>query len=355
MSQRTFRLIEVTAGSAVAALIVALVVSTGASRADSSSAAPSGKSIDYTHVVDLSHRISPKIPLWPGDPKVVFRVVAKWARDGYYLRSFKIGEHSATHMNAPNSFIEGNDQAITSYTAKQRVVPAVVIDARAQSAADADYRLTKQDVLDWEATNGRIAPGSFVIMFTGWEDRWGRPKAFINQDALGNLHFPGFAGSTTRWLLARRDISGVGVVPLEERDRLVARAVVDGDVVEHRAGLDPAPEVDRHRAIVVADGRRVEGPGPDVRHAWRGFDDPGAGDGLRTQAGITGHIVYETVASGPMPWTCSPQSEAWSATAPATPAPISMPIEANSATTARERICMMGPPCRTVRGHRPGE
>jgi len=211
MSQRTFRLIEVTAGSAVAALIVALVVSTGASRADSSSAAPSGKSIDYTHVVDLSHRISPKIPLWPGDPKVVFRVVAKWARDGYYLRSFKIGEHSATHMIAPNSFIEGNDQAITSYTAKQRVVPAVVIDARAQSAADADYRLTKQDVLDWEATNGRIAPGSFVIMFTGWEDRWGRPKAFINQDALGNLHFPGFAGSTTRWLLARRDISGVGI------------------------------------------------------------------------------------------------------------------------------------------------
>ncbi len=210
MFHRAFRFSVVTAGSVVVAIVVALVVTTGASRANSPSS-PTVKSITYTHVVDLSHRISPKIPLWPGDPHVVFKVVAKWAKDGYYLRSFTIGEHSATHMNAPNSFIDGNKQAITSYTAKQRVVPAVVIDIRAKAAANPDYQLTKQDVLDWEATNGQIAPGSFVILFTGWEDKWSHPKAFINLDAHGNLHFPGFAGATTKWLLAHRDISGVGI------------------------------------------------------------------------------------------------------------------------------------------------
>lgn len=210
MLRRAFRFAAVTAGS----LAVALIVVTGATRANSASPSPTPspeKSIVYTHVVDLSHRITQKIPLWPGDPHVVFDVVATWEKDGYYLRKFTIGEHSATHMNAPNSFIPGNTQAITSYPAEQRVVPAVVIDIRDKAAANPDYQLTKQDVLDWEAQNGQIAPGSFVILFTGWEDRWDHPKAFINQDADGNLHFPGFAGATTKWLLSDRKIAGVGI------------------------------------------------------------------------------------------------------------------------------------------------
>jgi kynurenine formamidase len=183
----------------------------GSTSSSSSPAATAAGTIGFSRVVDLSHVISPTIPLWPGDPRVVFKVVATMKKDGYYLRSFTIGEHSATHMNAPNSFVSRNTQAITSYAPEQRVVPAVVIDARTQSAASPDYQLTQQDVLDWEAKNGKIAPGSFVIMLTGWEDRWNDPKAFINQDAKGNLHFPGFAGATSKWLVTDRKIAGVGI------------------------------------------------------------------------------------------------------------------------------------------------
>ena len=207
-----------TVGRAIAAVglvsgvaLLGVACGSSGSTASSSAAPAAARTIGYSRVVDLSHVISPKIPLWPGDPKVVFKVVATMKKDGYYLRSFTIGEHSATHMNAPNSFVSGNTEAITSYPPEQRVVPAVVIDARAQSAANADYQLTKQDVLDWEAKHGTIAPGSFVIMFTGWQDKWSDPKAFINQDAKGNLHFPGFAGATTKWLVTARQIAGVGI------------------------------------------------------------------------------------------------------------------------------------------------
>ncbi len=210
MTPRTICRFALAAGVVTAALLAAACGSS-ASTASSPAAASAANTIGYSHVVDLSHVISPQIPLWPGDPKVVFKVVATMKKDGYYLRSFTIGEHSATHMNAPNSFVSGNTQAITSYPPEQRVVPAVVIDARAQSAANADYQLTKQDVLDWEAKHGTIAPGSFVIMFTGWQDKWSDPKAFINQDAKGNLHFPGFAGATTKWLVSDRQIAGVGI------------------------------------------------------------------------------------------------------------------------------------------------
>jgi len=209
------RLVLAAGAVSAAALLAAACGASGSTASGASSpaaaASSAAKSIGYSRVVDLSHVISPQIPLWPGDPKVVFKVVATMKKDGYYLRSFTIGEHSATHMNAPNSFMSGNTEAITSYSAVKRVVPTVVIDARAQCAADADYQLTKQDVLDWEAKNGKIAPGSFVVMFTGWQDKWNDPAAFIGQDAKGDLHFPGFAGATSKWLVTDRQIAGVGI------------------------------------------------------------------------------------------------------------------------------------------------
>ena len=203
---------------AAAAVLAASAAACGAtSSTPSSSASPSptaaagAKTITYTRVVDLQHVISPDIPLWPGDPKIVFKTVATMKDDGYYLRSFTIGEHSATHMNAPNSFIAGDKRSITSYSPEQLVAPAAVIDVRGQCAADPDYQLSKQDVLDWEAVNGQLAPGTFVIMYTGWQDKWSDPKAFFNSDGKGNLRFPGFAGATTKWLLSDRRIAGVGI------------------------------------------------------------------------------------------------------------------------------------------------
>jgi kynurenine formamidase len=200
------RSLRLAAGALGLTALALLLASCGSS----TSSASSKKTIAYSRVVDLSHPIDPKIPLWPGDPHVVFKTVATFPKDGYYLRSFTIGEHSATHMNAPNSFIAGNKEAITSYPASSRIVPAVVIDIRERAAKNADYRLSKHDVSVWESKHGKIAPGSFVILLTGWEDRWSDPKAFINQDPKGKLHFPGFAGATTKWLLAERQISGVG-------------------------------------------------------------------------------------------------------------------------------------------------
>lgn len=167
-------------------------------------------SIAYSRVVDLSHVISPEIPLWPGDPAVEFKTVADIDKDGYYLRSFTIGEHSATHMNAPNSFHAGG-AGIDGYAAESLVVPAVVVDVAGKAAADADYAATVEDITTWEAKNGRIPKGSVVLLSTGWAKRWDDPKAFLNVDADGKLHFPGFGGDTTKFLLAERGIAGVGI------------------------------------------------------------------------------------------------------------------------------------------------
>ena len=161
-------------------------------------------------IIHLSHIIDTDIPQWEGDPPVVFDTVAELEKDGYYLRSFSLGEHSATHINAPKSF-HSFGVGIDKYPAESLVVSAVVIDIRAQSAVNSDYVLTVADVLAWEEENGEITPESVVILYTGWQEKWRDKNAFFNQDAQGSLHFPGFGSDATQFLLNERQIAGVGI------------------------------------------------------------------------------------------------------------------------------------------------
>lgn len=231
-------------------------------------AAVAQSTITYSKVVDLSHVISVDIPLWPGDPPVELEPVANFADDGYFLRRFSIGEHSATHMNAPNSFHDGAE-GIDSYSPASLVVPAVVIDARAAAAADPDYQLSVADVTAWEAAHGRVPQGAVVIMWTGWQDKWSDPAAFFNEDAGGNMHFPGFGGEATLFLLTERGVAGVGIDThgvdpgLDEayatNTEVLAR---HGIVLENLANLDQLPPTGA--TLVIGVLRLKDGSGSPV-------------------------------------------------------------------------------------------
>lgn len=165
--------------------------------------------IHYSRIVDLSHVITPSIPLWPGDPAVTFEVWASQEQDGYYLRRFSLGEHSATHMNAPNTFYR-DAIGIDGYTPESLVRPAAVIDIRHRVQANPDYVICAEDIEHWERVYGRIEAGSVVVFHTGWQALWHAPEQFIQQDAHG-LHFPGVGADATRFLLAERQIAGIGI------------------------------------------------------------------------------------------------------------------------------------------------
>ncbi|RQO51111.1 cyclase family protein [Pseudomonas sp. KBW05] len=195
-------------------------------------------------VVSLSHPISPRIPLWPGDPPVEFEDVASLEQDGYFLRRFSMGEHSATHMNAPNSFF-AEGMGIEGYQPQDLVRPAVVIDVRAQSTPD--YEISVQDIEDWERQHGLIEAGSVVLMYTGWQHLWNDPTAFFGQDAQGS-HFPGIGEAAIGFLLEQRQIAGVGidthgVDPGQSSTFATNHAVLAGNgiVLECLTNLDQLP------------------------------------------------------------------------------------------------------------------
>jgi kynurenine formamidase len=168
------------------------------------------RTIRYRTVVDLSHVLHPGIPRWPGDPQLTVAPVADLDVDGWFLRSLTIGEHSGTHMNAPASFLTGG-ATIDSCEPTSLVVPAVVIDVRAETTRNPDFELARADVERWESAHDRIADGAVVLLYTGWQKRWPDPVAFLGEDSHGGRHFPGFGAATARWLLEARSIVGVGI------------------------------------------------------------------------------------------------------------------------------------------------
>lgn len=200
----------------------------------------------HSKVISLSHPITPRIPLWPGDPPIEFEAIASLETDGYFLRRFSLGEHSATHMNAPNSFF-ADGMGIDGYQPQDLVRPAVVMDVRGKTQGHPDYVISPQDIEDWECQHGMIEAGAVVLMYTGWQHLWNDPAAFFGQDAQGS-HFPGIGEAAIHFLLSQRQIAGVGidthgVDPGQSSTFVTNRAVLAGNgvVLECLTNLDQMP------------------------------------------------------------------------------------------------------------------
>jgi kynurenine formamidase len=160
-------------------------------------------------VLDLSYAISDKLVPWPGDEKwFEAKINATVEKNGYFTRSFWMLEHYGTHLDAPAHFPPGKT-TVDQIPVKQFFGPAVVLDARAEGAKDADYQLPAASIEEWEKRHGRIAAGSIVLLRTGWASRWPDAQKYRNQDAQGKMHFPGFSLEAAK-LLIERKVSGLG-------------------------------------------------------------------------------------------------------------------------------------------------
>ena len=173
-----------------------------ASAAAPASAAPAGGDLrpGKTRLISLSHVNDPaKTNIYPGDPEFTLETIATIEEDGYFLQYVSEGEHTGTHWGAPGHFNAGEPLA-DELDPNDLFLPAVKIDVRDKCASNADYALTVDDVKQWERRHGRIPDESMIIMWTGWEYKWGTP-AFPNFDADGTLHQPGFAPETVQWFI----------------------------------------------------------------------------------------------------------------------------------------------------------
>ncbi|MDF1505768.1 cyclase family protein [Roseisolibacter sp. H3M3-2] len=220
-------------------------------------------------MVDLTHAFDARTPYWPTSP-TGFRLdtlSAGQTPGGWYYSAFAYSapEHGGTHLDAPIHF--GAGKATAENVALERLMaPAVVIDVSARAAADADYMLTRDDVLAFERRHGRIRAGTIVLLRTGWDRRWPDRKAYLGDDTPGDatkLHFPSFGEDAARLLVEERRAGALGVDVAsidrgQSQDFRVHRLAAAADVpgFENLRGLDQLPATG---AIVIALPMKIAG------------------------------------------------------------------------------------------------
>jgi kynurenine formamidase len=164
-----------------------------------------------SRLIDLTHVLTPESPLFPVYDPV--RVADKFsvADDGIYVRSWAYDEHSGTHVDAPAHF--GGATTVDDIPVEDLVVEAVVVDVRERVAGDHDALVVPDDVLAWESTHGPLPERCALLALTGWGERAGDPVAYLNADAEGVMHAPGFSSDLTEFLKEERP--GVRAIGLD--------------------------------------------------------------------------------------------------------------------------------------------
>src|SRR5690349_18340120 len=80
----------------------------------------------FSRVVDLTHRLTPDFPLFPGVPKMSVDVIARVEADGWHEAVLTIDEHTGTHVDAPAHFAVGG-ATIEQIPVERLVAPLAII------------------------------------------------------------------------------------------------------------------------------------------------------------------------------------------------------------------------------------
>ena len=169
-------------------------------------------------VIDLTQTLSEDFPTIQLPPQfgacAPFRMeeVSRYDERGpaWYWNNISMNEHTGTHFDAPVHWVSGKDfpnNTVDTIPAKNLIAPAVVIDISKQVAANPDFLLTVDGIKAWEATNGRIPDGAWVLLRTDWSKKSGADYANAQADGA---HTPGPDVDSIKWLVEQRDVIGFG-------------------------------------------------------------------------------------------------------------------------------------------------
>jgi kynurenine formamidase len=167
--------------------------------------------------VDLTHTITPAIPVWPGfahptfgptvDPKT--GVPYRWAKDGFEATRYVLPTDQLGTQLDPPAHWSPDYPSIDELPPTFAVRPLVVISIVDQVAKAPGYHLSVEDIQRWEAAHGRIPEGAVVFVRSDWSKAWPDP-------ALATRHpFPGVSLAALRFLHEQRHILFHGHEPLD--------------------------------------------------------------------------------------------------------------------------------------------
>lgn len=126
-------------------------------------------------LIDLSHRIAPGMPVYPGTEAPVLTTPFDLEKDGFVETRISLLSHTGTHMDAPAHIIEGGK------TLDQMPVSAFYGRTVCIEAVSGRPEITVEDLMAFE---NEIQAVDFVFFRTGWSRLWGQSGYFEGYPAL---------------------------------------------------------------------------------------------------------------------------------------------------------------------------
>ena len=144
-------------------------------------------------LIDMTHTITPDIPVYPGTPAPCLSPACTFTKDGFRETLLTFSSHTGTHMDAPAHLLpEGrtlDDTPMSQFSGR-----ATVLDVSGEGPVITEAFLQS----NYEA----IHTADYILFYTGWEDRWGR------EDFLADA-FPVPDEAAAKYLVSR-GLKGVG-------------------------------------------------------------------------------------------------------------------------------------------------
>jgi kynurenine formamidase len=176
-----------------------------------------GDSFKKAKYVDLTHTVTPAIPVWAGFGPSAFSPSINPKTGNPY--TYKDDGFEATHYNLstdqlgtqldPPAHWNPEYPAIDELPATFTLRPLVVISIAEQVARDPGYQLGVADILAWEKKHGTIPEGSVVFIRSDWSKEWPNPEL-----ARRSI-FPGIRLESLKLLHEKRHILFHGHEPLD--------------------------------------------------------------------------------------------------------------------------------------------
>ncbi|HEU4477144.1 MAG TPA: cyclase family protein [Pyrinomonadaceae bacterium] len=169
-------------------------------------------------IIDLSHSFDSETVYWPtAESFQLEKDFEGTTEQGFYYSAYRYraAEHGGTHLDAPVHFAR-NRHTADAIPLEQLLGAGIVIDVTRQCERDPDYRITTDDFLNWEKTNGKIPTGAIVLLRTGFGKHYPDRKKYLGtaergQAAVAKLHFPGLHPDAAQWLVKNRSIKAIGL------------------------------------------------------------------------------------------------------------------------------------------------
>ena len=175
------------------------------------------QSLEKAKYIDLTHTLSPSIPVWKGFGPSKFGPALnpdtgkpyQYARDGFEATRYDLStDQLGTQLDSPAHWAP-EYPAIDELPATYAIRPLVVISIVDQVAKNPGYHLQISDIEQWETRNGKIPVGSVVMVHSGWSNQWPNPAL------AGRKVFPGVSLAALKFLHEKRYILFHGHEPLD--------------------------------------------------------------------------------------------------------------------------------------------